>query len=92
MVELELIYDKFQLCLPSGTEQESLWQSSALMIFGGFTKCDWGVHPQYSDPTDILQKDDKNAFIFSLTNRDNTPIKITPISERYGILTNAYIW
>jgi hypothetical protein len=37
-------------------------------IFGGFTTVDWTSSVEY--------KSDANAFIFSLTNKDNTPLKI----------------
>jgi hypothetical protein len=40
-------------------------------IFGGYTTVDWK-----SCPRPGKYKSDPNAFIFSLTNRDNKPIKI----------------
>jgi hypothetical protein len=37
-------------------------------IFGGFTTANWDSSSEY--------KSDPNAFIFSLTNKDNKPIKM----------------
>ena len=37
-------------------------------VFGGFTSASWGSKAQY--------KSDVNAFIYSLVNRDNKPIKM----------------
>jgi hypothetical protein len=38
-------------------------------IFGGFTTVSW-------ESTNSKWKSDRNAFIFSLTNKDNTPLKM----------------
>jgi hypothetical protein len=48
-------------------------------IFGGFTTTDWDSSDDY--------KSDPNAFIFSLTNKDNTPLKmkIDPLRHRCAI-------
>ncbi len=44
-------------------------------IFGGFTTAEWNSSNQY--------KSDRNAFIFSLTNRDNTPVKMKVDPNRH---------
>jgi hypothetical protein len=51
-------------------------------VFGGFTAVEWDSSGEY--------KSDPNAFIFSLTNKDNKPLKINIDSHRhqYGILCN----
>jgi hypothetical protein len=48
-------------------------------IFGGYTTIDWESSVQW--------KSDPNAFIFSLTNKDNTPLKmkINPNKHEYAI-------
>jgi hypothetical protein len=48
-------------------------------IFGGFTTVSWD--------SSSLFKSDANAFIFSLTNKDNTPLKmkINPKRHRYAM-------
>jgi hypothetical protein len=46
-------------------------------IFGGFTSISWESFGQY--------KSDPNAFLFSLTNRDNQPCKIRQINTEYSI-------
>jgi hypothetical protein len=43
-------------------------------IFGGFTAVDWDGSSEW--------KSDPNAFIFSLTNRDNKPVKMKVDSNR----------
>jgi hypothetical protein len=52
-------------------------------IFGGFTTVSWDSSNQY--------KSDRNAFIFSLTNRDNTPVKmkINPNQHQYAIFCHS---
>jgi hypothetical protein len=54
-------------------------------IFGGFTTVSW------ESPTDHKFKSDPNAFIFSLTNKDNQPvkIKIDPDEHEYAIYCNS---
>jgi hypothetical protein len=51
-------------------------------IFGGYTMVDWE-----SCPKPGKYKSDQNAFLFSLTNRDNKPIKIKihPNFHEYAI-------
>jgi hypothetical protein len=51
-------------------------------IFGGFTAVAW------ESPTDSKWEYDRNAFIFSLTNKDNQPVKmkIHSNSHEYAIL------
>jgi hypothetical protein len=52
-------------------------------IFGGFTTADWdGLHDYKSDP---------NAFIFSLTNKDNQPLKmkVDPNENEYAIICDS---
>ena len=44
-------------------------------IFGGFTKVDWTSSGYY--------KSDPNAFIFSLTNNDNKPLKMKVKSNQH---------
>jgi hypothetical protein len=48
-------------------------------IFGGFTTTDWDSTSEY--------KLDPNAFVFSLTNKDNKPLKmkINPNRHKYAI-------
>jgi hypothetical protein len=41
-------------------------------IFGGFTPINWDCSGQF--------KSDPNAFLFSLTNKDNKPYKIRQIN------------
>ncbi len=50
-------------------------------IFGGFTTVSW------ESPAFFKWKSDANAFIFSLTNKDNKPVKmkIKPNRHRYAI-------
>jgi len=50
-------------------------------IFGGFTPIDWNSSGQY--------KSDLNAFLFSLTNKDNQPSKINPIDTNCSIYCNS---
>ena len=52
-------------------------------IFGGFTTVDWDSS---SD-----DKSDANAFIFSLTNKDNKPVKmnINPNAHKYSITCDS---
>ena len=38
-------------------------------IFGGYTEVDW-------TPNNVFYKNDPNAFLFSLVNKDNQPIKL----------------
>jgi hypothetical protein len=47
-------------------------------IFGGFTTVDWE-----SCPWPGKYKSDPNAFIFSLTNKDNKPLKMKVNQERH---------
>ncbi len=51
-------------------------------VFGGFSSVDW-------DSSDDF-KSDPNAFIFSLTNKDNQPLKmkIDPNEHEYAIICN----
>jgi hypothetical protein len=51
-------------------------------IFGGFTSVDW---ESCREPGEL--KSDANAFIFSLTNKDNKPIKmkVDPNQQQYAI-------
>jgi hypothetical protein len=44
-------------------------------IFGGFTSVDWDSSGKY--------KSDPNAFIFSLTNKDNLPLKMKVNSNEH---------
>jgi hypothetical protein len=48
-------------------------------IFGGFTSVSWDRSKKH--------KSDQNAFIFSLTNKDNTPLKmkIDSNEQKYAI-------
>ncbi len=46
-------------------------------IFGGFTSIDWGSSSGW--------KSDPNAFLFSLTNKDNHPCKMRQISTNKSI-------
>jgi hypothetical protein len=52
-------------------------------IFGGFTTAEWDSSSDY--------KSDPNAFIFSLTNKDNSPLKmkINPNSHQYAIYCDS---
>jgi hypothetical protein len=52
-------------------------------IFGGFTAMSWDSTSGY--------KSDRNAFIFSLTNKDNKPLKmkIDPNRHEYGIVCDS---
>jgi hypothetical protein len=52
-------------------------------IFGGFTSVDWDSTSEW--------KSDRNAFIFSLTNKDNTPLKmkIHPNQHKYAICCHS---
>ena len=52
-------------------------------IFGGFTSVAWDVSDQ--------RKSDPNAFLFSLTNKDNKPCKmsIDPNEHRYAICCDS---
>jgi hypothetical protein len=52
-------------------------------IFGGYTTMSW-------DSTSGF-KSDRNAFIFSLTNKDNKPLKmkIDPNRHEYGIVCDS---
>ena len=53
--------------------------SESSFIFGGFTTKSWDGNSGY--------KSDPNAFLFSLTNKDNQPckMKIDPKEHRYAI-------
>jgi hypothetical protein len=55
---------------------------SSSYIFGGFTSLSWNGSHQY--------KSDPNAFIFSLTNKENRPLKIkaNPNHYQYAISCN----
>jgi hypothetical protein len=55
-------------------------------IFGGYTTVDWE-----SCPKPGKYKSDQNAFLFSLTNRDNKPIKIKfhPNFHEYAICCHS---
>jgi hypothetical protein len=46
-------------------------------IFGGFTSINWDCSGQF--------KSDPNAFLFSLTNKDNKPYKIRQINTTQSI-------
>jgi hypothetical protein len=48
-------------------------------IFGGFTSVSWDSSSYY--------KSDRNAFLFSLTNKDNQPLKmkVNPNQHQYAI-------
>ena len=46
------------------------------LVFGGFTKVPWDYTNQY--------KFDSNAFLFSLTNKDNQPCKMSIDDECYS--------
>jgi hypothetical protein len=52
-------------------------------VFGGFTTVNWDSSSGY--------KSDPNAFIFSLTNKDNQPVKmkIGPNQHKYAIWCNS---
>jgi len=54
-------------------------------IFGGFTTVSW------ESSTDSKWKSDSNAFIFSLTNKDNKPVKmkIDPNRHKYAIYCHS---
>jgi hypothetical protein len=54
-------------------------------IFGGFASVSW------ESSNNLKYKSDPNAFIFSLTNKDNTPlkIKIHPNRHEYAILCHS---
>jgi hypothetical protein len=45
-------------------------------IFGGFTTAIWEITSEW------IYKSDPNAFIFSLTNKDNSPLKMSANIER----------
>jgi hypothetical protein len=51
-------------------------------IFGGFTTVTWDRSDEY--------KSDPNAFLFSLTNKDNTPLtmKVDPTRSQFSIYCN----
>jgi hypothetical protein len=53
-------------------------------IFGGFTSVDWDSSSYY--------KSDPNAFIFSLTNKDNKPVKmkVDPNQHQYAIYCSSF--
>ena len=50
-------------------------------IFGGFTSTDWDCSGLY--------KSDPNAFLFSLTNRDNIPSKMKQINTNNSIYCSS---
>ena len=50
-------------------------------IFGGYTDEDWSGHNIY--------KTDKNAFIFSLVNKEKNPIKIKCNDPQYAICCDS---
>jgi hypothetical protein len=50
-------------------------------IFGGFTSINWNGSGQY--------KSDPNAFLFSLTNKDNQPCKIWLSNTQYSIYCHS---
>jgi len=50
-------------------------------IFGGYTSINWGSSYQY--------KSDPNAFMFSLTNRDNRPSKMKQINTIKSIFCHS---
>jgi hypothetical protein len=50
-------------------------------IFGGFTSINW--------ESSGVWKSDPNAFLFSLTNKDNQPCKMRQINTQYSILCNS---
>jgi hypothetical protein len=51
-------------------------------IFGGFTSINWDSSGQY--------KSDPNAFLFSLTNKDNRPCKIRQLNANCSIYCYSY--
>ena len=53
-------------------------------IFGGFTSVAWASTNQF--------KSDPNAFVFSLTNKDNTPCKMNVAKEKVCDLLLVQIW
>ena len=53
-------------------------------IFGGYTEATW------DSPHGKQWKSDPNAFLFSLTNRDNRPCKMKSIDESHSIYCNPY--
>ena len=54
---------------------------STSFIFGGFTSINWDSSGQY--------KTDPNAFLFSLTNKNNQPSKMRQIKTTYSIYCNS---
>ena len=50
-------------------------------IFGGYTECTWN----HTDDN-YGYKQDNNAFIFSLVNKDNKPIKMKQTNPAYAII------
>ena len=50
-------------------------------VFGGYTECTWNHTGTY--------KQDNNAFIFSLVNKDNKPIKMKPKNPAHAIYCNS---
>jgi hypothetical protein len=52
-------------------------------IFGGFTTVNWDSSNNW--------KSDRNAFIFSLTNKDNKPVKmkVVPNRHKYAIYCHS---
>jgi hypothetical protein len=50
-------------------------------VFGGFTSINWNCSNDY--------KSDPNAFLFSLTNRDNQPSKMRQINTTDSILCHS---
>ena len=64
--------------------------SGTSFIFGGFTSVHWYNHFHFYihfRPIYITSdyKSDSNAFLFSLTNRDNQPCKMRNIKTQYSI-------
>jgi hypothetical protein len=55
--------------------------SGTLYIFGGFTSITWDSSCQY--------KSDPNAYLFSLTNRDNQPSKMRQINRTKSIYCHS---
>jgi len=51
-------------------------------IFGGFTAVSWDSSSDY--------KSDPNAFIFSLTNKENKPVKMKVDTERHEYAIRCY--
>ena len=58
-----------------------IFKTSLSFIFGGFTTADWSGNASY--------KYDSNAFLFSLINQVNVPVKLNLIHPQYAILADS---